>query len=421
MGFLYRVTGLSTAGAILFRGKAEEETAAQVFDSLAVIIGTGLGILIGLAIGILLVFILRLSAKKALLLKFLSNRINYPLLFGGISIGAMFGFEYALATVDISKHSWLTHLQHFFIILVIAAFTWLLAKSAYLLEDVASSNRTASTHGKRNRLITQAQILRRILQFIIVLLGLATIILTFPQAQVAMSSILASAGIASIMATLAAQATLANIFAGLQLAFTDAVRVGDVIQVKGIDGQKEYGNIEEITLTYVVVSLYDERRMIIPSTQLTKDCFENWSRRHPQQYGVVMLKLDFGAPVNLIRARVDYLLSKTELWDRRPAHVNIVDADAESITLRIMLSAANADELWALRCYIREELIAWIHQQIPQALVSRRFSPQFGDSSEMMMTLEEQIKNHIAEKELKAHRHPTAINRPKLNVESKDE
>ena len=160
------------------------------------------------------------------------------------------------------------------------------------------------------------------------------------------------------------------------MALSDALRVGDKVQVPGLDGKKELGTVEEITLTYVVLNLYDERRMIVPSTHFTQQKFESWTRKHTQQVGMVELYLDYSAPIDSIRAQVDLLLSGTELWDGRSASVDVSDMSDDCQTVRISVSAADSNDLWVLRCYLREQLIQWLVKEVPWALVSRRIQPQ---------------------------------------------
>ena len=155
---------------------------------------------------------------------------------------------------------------------------------------------------------------------IILLVGTVAMIGTFDAARQVMTTVLASAGVISVIFGLAAQQTLGNVFAGLQLAFTDAIRMGDVVIASD---KQETGSVEEITLSYVVVRIWDERRLIIPCRYFTQTPFENWTRRAAAQLGTVELKLDWSAPMTLIRAKVEKLLAATDLWDGRTWAVQI--------------------------------------------------------------------------------------------------
>uniref|UniRef100_UPI00321655BA mechanosensitive ion channel family protein n=1 Tax=uncultured Arthrobacter sp. TaxID=114050 RepID=UPI00321655BA len=165
------------------------------------------------------------------------------------------------------------------------------------------------------------------------------------------------------VAGLAAQTSLVNVFAGIQLAFTDAIRVDDVVVV-----QKEWGRIEEITLTYVVVHIWDDRRLILPSTYFTTTPFENWTRRQSEVMGTVEFDLDWRAPVEDMRAELKKVLATTELWDERVGILQITDATAGFVRVRILVSAADSAQLFDLRCLIREELVLFLQQEHPTAL-----------------------------------------------------
>ncbi|WP_374223636.1 mechanosensitive ion channel family protein [Arthrobacter sp. ISL-30] len=169
------------------------------------------------------------------------------------------------------------------------------------------------------------------------------------------------------MAGLAAQTSLVNVFAGVQLAFTDAIRVDDVVVV-----QKEWGRIEEITLTYVVVHIWDDRRLILPSTYFTTTPFENWTRRQSAVMGTVEFDLDWRAPIEAMRSELRTLLASTELWDERVGILQVTDATNGFVRVRILLSAADSASLFDLRCLIREAMVMFL-QQHPEALPHLRY------------------------------------------------
>lgn len=355
---------------------SSDETVEHVFDWLTSLAGMGVGVLAGFVLALITIGILKLLAKRQPLTKLLLNRVTRSLFLTLMILGAYLGWKYTTSGLEISSSTGIGRFSQGLLIAVILAFTFLTTRICYLIEDVAVNANLEKPSRNRSKMLTQAQVIRRVLQAVVVVVGIASAILTFPSAQVAMSSMLASAGVASIVATLAAQSTLANVFAGVQMALSDALRVGDKVQVPGLDGKKELGTVEEITLTYVVLNLYDERRMIVPSTHFTQQKFENWTRKHSQQLGLVELQLDYSAPIDSIRAQVDLLLSGTELWDGRSASVEVSDMTADCQTVRISVSAADSSDLWVLRCYLREQLIQWLVKEVPWALVSRRIQPQ---------------------------------------------
>lgn len=260
---------------------------------------------------------------------------------------------------------------HVLLIIAIAAMTWIAYAAAWVFEDAAKM-RLSADYGRARRFETQAQVIRRLIQVIVAIIGICAILATFDAARQAMGTLLASAGLISVIAGLAAQQTLGNVFAGIQLAFTDAIRVGDVVVA---NDKGESGAIEEITLSYVVVRLWDERRLIIPSTYFTSTAFENWTRRAAAQLGTVELHFDWAAPMALIRQKVEQLLSATDLWDGRTWNVQMTASDTSTVTVRILVSATNSGNLWDLRCYLRENLIAWVVDEEPWARPANRTQP----------------------------------------------
>ncbi|MDN6794542.1 MAG: mechanosensitive ion channel [Propionibacterium sp.] len=326
------------------------------------------GVVVGVLSGIVLAFVISLLLRAALgrtrLVAALLRRTRGPSYWALMSWGALIGFNVALGAAlqgadptTISHAGWVSLAHDLVIILAIAATTWVLYAAVWVVEDAARI-RHAADGGVSRRFETQAQVLRRLLQALVVLVGLATAVLvTFPAARTAMSTLLASAGVVSVIAGLAAQSTLGNVFAGIQLAFTDAIRVGDVVVV---GPNQDSGAIEEITLTYVVVRVWDERRLIMPSTEFASKPFENWTRRAARQLGTVELTLDWSAPMAQIRERVEHLLLSTDLWDGRTWSVQMTASDANSITVRVLVSAKDSGTLWDLRCYLRENLVSWI-------------------------------------------------------------
>jgi len=225
---------------------------------------------------------------------------------------------------------------------------------------------TDNRHARRVR--TQIMILRRATVVVLVLCALAGALLTFPAARVAGAGLLASAGLLSVVAGLAAQTTLANFFAGLQLAFTDAIRVDDVVVVEG-----QFGRIEEITLTYVVVHTWDDRRLILPSTWFTTTPFENWTRRAADLLGTVELDLDWSVPVAEMRAELTRLLRASEMWDHRVGVLQVTEATGGWVRVRALASAADAPTLFDLRCAVREGLVEWLRREHPDALPRTRY------------------------------------------------
>jgi small-conductance mechanosensitive channel len=217
------------------------------------------------------------------------------------------------------------------------------------------------------RIQTQLAIVRRLAFAVIVIVATGSILLTFPGVQAVGASVLASAGIVSIVAGLAAQSTLANVFAGVQLAFSDAIRVDDVVIA-----EKEWGRIEEITLTYVVVHIWDDRRMVLPSTYFTSTPFENWTRSGSELLGSVEIDLDWRVSPVAMRAELDKILTRTTIWDGRASVLQVTDATGGFVRVRILVTAVDAPTLFDLRCFIREEMVEWLQTQDPAAIPRTR-------------------------------------------------
>lgn len=371
---------LAQASDALTRAIADPQSGAEgavatTIDLTILILGPIVGAFVGVVLSVLLSALARKALSKAATASSILARVRRPGHFTFAAWGAWAGLGIALINPHLSEWngtSITTFLMHVLLIVALACLTWMAYAAAWVFEDAAKA-RQDSDQGRSRRFETQAQVLRRLTQSIVVVVGVVAIIGTFEAARQAMTTVLASAGVISVIFGLAAQQTLGNVFAGLQLAFTDAIRVGDVV-VAG--EKKETGSVEEITLSYVVVRIWDERRLIIPSRYFTQTPFENWTRRAAAQLGTVELKLDWSAPMTLIRAKVEQLLTATDLWDGRTWGVQITDSDEYTVTVRVLVSAKNSGHLSDLRAYMREQLISWIVAEEPWARPAQRIEPR---------------------------------------------
>ena len=264
-----------------------------------------------------------------------------------------------------------SQVNHGFLIATIILSTWLVSALlgyglalAVVRYDVAvPDNRNA------RRAQTQILIVRRLVVVIVVIVGFASVLLTFPGVQALGTSVLASAGVVSIIAGLAAQSTLSNVFAGVQLAFSDAIRVDDVVVVN-----TEWGRIEEITLTYVVVHIWDDRRLVVPSTYFTSNPFENWTRTSSQLLGEIDFDLDWRVSTAAMRTQLGVILKSTANWDGRTQVLQVTDAVGGFVHVRILVSAKDSPTLFDLRCFVREAMVDWVQQQNPQTMPRTRIS-----------------------------------------------
>lgn len=371
---------LAQASDALTRAIADPQSGAEgavatTIDITLLILGPLVGAFVGIVLSVLLSALARKALSKAATASSILARVRRPGHFTFAAWGAWAGLGIALVNPHLSDWngtSITTFLMHVLLVVALACLTWMAYAAAWVFEDAAKA-RQDSDQGRSRRFETQAQVLRRLTQSIVVVVGVVAIIGTFEVARQAMTTVLASAGVISVIAGLAAQQTLGNVFAGLQLAFTDAIRVGDVV----VAGDKhETGSVEEITLSYVVVRIWDERRLIIPCRYFTQTPFENWTRRAAAQLGTVELKLDWSAPMTLIRTKVEQLLTSTDLWDGRTWGVQITDSDEYTVTVRVLVSAKNSGHLSDLRAFLREQLISWIVTEEPWARPAQRIEPR---------------------------------------------
>lgn len=256
-------------------------------------------------------------------------------------------------------------LHHAFALLLILAITFLTVRllwigvRAYLQRfDIGVSDNLSA-----RRMHTQLTVVCRILTAIIWLVGVAAALMTFPSVRQLGTSMLASAGIAGLVVGLAAQRTLGNFIAGLQIALTEPINLDDVVIVEG-----EWGRVEEITATYVVIRIWDQRRLIVPFSWFIEKPFQNWTRRSAEVLGTVFLWTDYAVPVDRIREEASRLAKASPHWDGRVVGVSVTDTTDKAVQIRVLASAADASKAWDLRCELREKLIAYLQKEWPAAL-----------------------------------------------------
>ena len=252
---------------------------------------------------------------------------------------------------------------------VIGIVGWILAKILIFFVDGAMARQdsvTADEFTVRRRR-TQIRMVRRLVIAVVAALTAAAMLLTIPGAEAFGASLFASAGVASIVAGVAAQSTLGNVIAGMQLAFSNALKVGDTVEVDG-----QFGDVEEITLTYVVVRIWDDRRHVLPSTYFTNTPYTNWTRDQTAVTGTVFVEADYTVDMDAVRAELQLILDGAPEWDRRSWGLIMSDAVNGVAQLRATMTAANGDDLWNLRCLVREKLVAFLASQRPAELPRRR-------------------------------------------------
>jgi small-conductance mechanosensitive channel len=220
---------------------------------------------------------------------------------------------------------------------------------------------------RERKILTQLQYIQRIASIIIFVVVVAFIFLQFDGMKKLGTGILSTAGVGGIIIGLAAQKSIANLLAGFQIAFTQPIRLDDVLIVNG-----EFGTVEEITLTYVTMKLWDQRRQVIPLQYFIDNVFQNWTRSNPELIGSVFLYLDYSFPVQELRQEVERYLPTQELWDERVQSVAVTETSERTITVRILMSSDNASNTFTLRCNVREYLLAWVRTNHSDKLPQQR-------------------------------------------------
>lgn len=251
----------------------------------------------------------------------------------------------------------------------VLAFSWILIRIVKIFEDyvVSTYDLRKEDNFRERKIRTQLQYVRRILVIGIMLLAISVVLLSFESVRELGAGLLTSAGVAGIIIGFAAQRSLANLFAGFQIAFTQPIRIDDVLVVEG-----EWGRVEEITLTYVVVRIWDQRRLILPINYFIEKPFQNWTRVSADILGTVFLYTDYTIPLQPVRNELNRLLESNDLWDGKVNVLQVTDSKDTTMEIRALMSARNSSDAWDLRCFIREGLITFIQKHHPESLPRAR-------------------------------------------------
>ncbi|MFC1761685.1 mechanosensitive ion channel family protein [Planctomycetota bacterium] len=255
--------------------------------------------------------------------------------------------------------------QYLFGFALIVLVSWLIIRSVEVLRDVLTERYDIQQKDnlRARQIHTQVNILRQIITVAVIVVALGTALMLFDRGQQVGKTILASAGVIGIVAGFAAQKTIATFFAGLQIAITQPIRLDDVVIV-----ENEWGRIEEITLTYVVVRIWDQRRLIVPVTHFIEKPFQNWTRTTAELLGTVFIYTDHTVPMDDVRTELKRILEASPHWDKRVCVLQVTNTTERSIELRALMSAADASSAWDLRCEVREKLVAFLQREHPAAL-----------------------------------------------------
>jgi small-conductance mechanosensitive channel len=312
-------------------------------------------------LGVVLTWVLRRLGGRSKIINDIATLTRMPVR----ATLVVFAASIAVQRTSHPTDTWRGWLDHTLLILNIATLTWLLTSLVMVAERrmiaiyAGGGDDLTDADRRWRRVRTQVTVLRRLAIAIVVVLGVAAILMTFPAFSDIGTTLFASAGVLSVVAGLAAQTSLGAVFAGMQIAFSGAIRVGDIVE---LEEGRWWGRIEEITLTYVVVRLWDERRLVLPSSYFTTKPFENWTRNATEIMGSVEFDVDFRVPFNDMRGELDRLLSESEQWDGRRGVLQVTDAVGGVVRVRVVVSAPNAGALFDLRCAIREGLVSWVHR-----------------------------------------------------------
>jgi len=259
----------------------------------------------------------------------------------------------------------LSALEHISGLGLIAAVAWLAILLVSVTEDILSSRYRVDVADNliARRIQTQFGMLHRIVVILVVVVTVSIMLMTFPAINHIGVSILASAGLASLVVGMAMKGTLANLIAGVQIAFAQPFRMGDAVVIQG-----EWGWIEEIGTMYVVVRIWDLRRLVIPLSYFLENSFENWTRTSADLLGYTYLYTDYTVPVDAVRAELKRICESTPLWNGKVCGVQVSDCDRYTMELRALMDARNSGDAWDLRCLVREKLLDFLQKNYPGSL-----------------------------------------------------
>jgi small-conductance mechanosensitive channel len=349
-------------------GTIELESTTNFFVVAAWVAGA---VTIAYALGLVLSWLLQRIGRRSAVLRDVAQLTRRPVRATFMVIAA----SAALRRASGATASWRGWLDHALVILLIGALTWMVASLVVVAERQVIAKFAGGDAGltdadrHRRKIRTQVTVLRRLVIAVFVVLGGAAALMTFPSFADIGRTLFASAGVLSVVAGLAAQTSLGAVFAGIQIAFSNAIRVGDVVVL-----EDEWGRIEEITLTYVVVHVWDERRLVLPCTYFTTTPFQNWTRNATELLGTAELDVDFAVPFDAMRAELDRLLRANPRWDGRVGVLQVTDTVDGYVRVRMLVSAENAPTLFDLRCDVREGMVKWLKREQPGALPRRRLA-----------------------------------------------
>ena len=256
-------------------------------------------------------------------------------------------------------------ISHFIQIFLILLFGWVILKIVCIIRDALLNHYDIDTRDNvhARSMHTQIRLIANIIGVVIVLLTVSFVLMSFAQVRQIGVSLLASAGIMGIVIGFAAQKTLGNLIAGIQIAIAQPIRLDDVVII-----ENEWGWIEEITLTFVVVRIWDLRRLVVPISYFLEKPFQNWTRTSADILGSVFIYTDYTIPVKEVRAELTRILTNSQYWDKKVNVLQVTDAKERVIELRALMSAADSPMAWNLRCEVREKLLEFLQNKFTECL-----------------------------------------------------
>jgi small-conductance mechanosensitive channel len=264
--------------------------------------------------------------------------------------------------IELGKHP-------LFVVPAIVTLAWIIIEFSNVLRyaflDNFASNKEDNL--RERRVLTQVAFIRKLFIIVVVVIALSAILMNFESARKLGAGLLTSAGILGIIVGFAAQKSIANLLAGFQIAFTQPIRIDDVVVVEG-----EWGKIEEINLTYVVVKIWDQRRLVLPINYFLETPFQNWTRTTADIWGTVFLYLDHTIPVENLKIKLKEILEGTTLWDRKVQVLQVTDFTEKTVEIRCLMSARDSPTAFDLRCLVREKMLAYLQENYPKALPRSR-------------------------------------------------
>lgn len=286
------------------------------------------------------------------------SRILFPLLIINL-----------VAPVLVLPERYLVFLNHIINILFIGSLSYLFVSLIRLLRDFLLSRHDiqAADNLRARKIYTQVHVLEKVLLSIVAVISIAFILTTFDSIRQIGVSLLASAGIAGIIIGVAAQRSIGTLLAGIQVALTQPIRLDDVVIVEG-----EWGRIEEITLTYVVVRIWDLRRLVLPITYFIEKPFQNWTRSSSEILGTVFIHTDYTVPVDAVRQELERIVKPHPLWDGKVCVVHVTDCKPWNLETRLLVSTRSSGDGWELRCHVREKMVSFLQKNYPESLPKMR-------------------------------------------------